>query len=125
VLAFVCQWSVRSEAEWDRIQSLEGDDLRVVNLPCSGRVDPAMILLALTRGVDAVLVVGCRDGECHYKRGTYLGRAKVALLSEMMAQMGIADWRVHFAELGALDRYALQGLIADLVGRVTAPAATR
>jgi heterodisulfide reductase subunit C/coenzyme F420-reducing hydrogenase delta subunit len=114
ILAFVCQWSIRSEAEWARLRALEGKALRIVNLPCSGRVDPAMVLLALTRGADGVLVVGCREGECHYQRGTYLGRGKVALLDEMMAQMDMPRERVQFAELGALDRDALQGLIAQL-----------
>ena len=90
ILAFVCQWSIHSDREWEKIRGLESDQLRIVNLSCSGRVDPAMILMALTKGADGVLVVGCKEGECHYQRGTYLGRSKVALLEQMLEQLGIA-----------------------------------
>ncbi len=110
ILAFICQWTIRSDSEWDKLAPF-GDRVRVVNLPCSGRVDADLILLALTKGVDGVLVVGCKEGECHYRRGTYLGRGKVALLSEALKQMDIPAARVRFAELSSLDRYTLPRLI--------------
>jgi heterodisulfide reductase subunit C/coenzyme F420-reducing hydrogenase delta subunit len=124
ILVFVCQWSMRSDAEWAALEALQSDTLRVVNLPCSGRVDPAMILLALSQGADGVLVAGCNAGECHYKRGTYLGRSKVALLDTVLAQMGIQPGRVRFIELGALDRGALPGLIEDMSAALKQPAVT-
>lgn len=123
ILAFVCQWSIRSDAEWDRLAPL-GDRVRVVNLPCSGRVDPRMILLALGQGADGVLVVGCKEGECHYQRGTYLGRGKTALLREILEAVGIAPARVQFAELGALDRFALPGLISRMSEEIKNAVAT-
>ncbi|HHX64577.1 MAG TPA: hydrogenase iron-sulfur subunit [Chloroflexi bacterium] len=113
VLAFVCQWSIHSDAEWSRLQELESDAVRIVNLPCSGRIRPEMLMLALSQGADGVLVVGCREDECHYKRGTYLGRGKLALIQEMMDQMGLPRGRVRFAEAGAADRRVLPRLIAD------------
>ncbi|MHB9034753.1 MAG: hydrogenase iron-sulfur subunit [Anaerolineae bacterium] len=113
IMAFVCQWSVRSDAELERVYDL-GSQVRVVNLPCSGRVDPALILLALNHGADGVLVAGCKEGECHYKRGTLLGRTKVGLLRTLLAQAGIEQQRVKFIELGALDRYVLSGLVREM-----------
>lgn len=122
ILAFVCQWSIHADSEWAALEDLQSDDLRIVRLPCSGRVDPAMILLALTRGADGVLVVGCAEGECHYLRGTYLGRGKVLLLDQMMAQMGLATERVAFAESAALDRRALPRLVAEMRAKLVQPA---
>jgi heterodisulfide reductase subunit C/coenzyme F420-reducing hydrogenase delta subunit len=113
ILAFVCQWSIRSDAEWTKLEPFD-ERVRVVNLPCSGRVDPDLVLLALSQGVDGVLVVGCKEGECHYQRGTYLGRGKLILLGQILDQMGISQARVRFAELGALDRFALGNLIARM-----------
>ncbi len=124
ILVFVCQWSMRSDAEWAALDAMQSDSLRIVNLPCSGRVDPGMILLALSQGADGVLVAGCSEGECHYKRGTYLGRSKVALLDTVLAQMGIQPGRVRFVELGALDRGALPGLIAEMSAALKQPAVT-
>jgi len=59
-------------------------------------------------------VAGCNEGECHYKRGTYLGRSKVALLEAILSQMGVQPGRVRFVELGALDRAALPGIIGEM-----------
>ncbi len=120
LLVFVCQWSMRSDAEWAAAEDMQSDFVRVVNLPCSGRVDPAMILTALTTGADGVLVVGCHEGECHYTRGTYLGRSKVALLDTILEQLGIAPARVRFAELGALSRGMLPGLIKTMAADIRA-----
>ncbi|MCD6519529.1 MAG: hydrogenase iron-sulfur subunit [Anaerolineae bacterium] len=120
ILAFVCQWSIHSDREWEKIRGLESDQLRIVNLSCSGRVDPAMILMALTKGADGVLVVGCKEGECHYQRGTYLGRSKVALLEQMLEQLGIAKSRVRFAESGSLDRFLFPRLVREMVEEIKA-----
>jgi len=122
IVAFVCQWSIHSDSEWERLRTLQSEQLRLVNLPCSGRVDPELILLALTQGADGVLVVGCKEGECHYQRGTYLGRSKVALLEEILQQMGLPRSRVRFAEVSALDRRALPGLVRRLSDEIVASA---
>lgn len=114
LLAFVCQWSIRAEEEWERLRKVNDEHLRVVTLPCSGRVEPAHILLALSKGVDGVLVIGCHEGECHYQRGTYLGRSKVALLNEMMASMNLAPQRVRFVESIALERRVFGGQVAAM-----------
>lgn len=113
ILVFACQYALRTDAELQRVYDL-GSQVRVVNLPCSGRVDPALILLALTKGVDGVLIAGCQEGECHYLRGTLLGRAKVGLVRELLGQTGIAQERVAFVELGSLDRYLLTRLVQQM-----------
>jgi heterodisulfide reductase subunit C/coenzyme F420-reducing hydrogenase delta subunit len=117
-LAFVCQWSIRSDAAWERAQRF-GDQVRLVPLPCSGRVEPAMVLWALSRGVDAVLVVGCDDDECHYQRGTYIGRSKVYLLREMLATMGYQQERVRFARQASADRYGLERHVQEMLATIT------
>lgn len=113
-LAFVCQWSVRSDSVWERAQRF-GDQLRLVRLPCSGHVDPAMILWALSNGVDGVLVVGCNDGECHYQRGTFAGRSKVYLLREMLATMGYEQERVRFERQSVYDRFGLERFVEEML----------
>ncbi|MEN6478735.1 MAG: hydrogenase iron-sulfur subunit [Anaerolineales bacterium] len=120
ILALVCQWSIHADSDWAALDGLQSDDLRIVSLPCSGRVDPAMILLALSRGADGVLVVGCAEGECHYLRGTYQGRGKILLLAQLMQQMGLPAERVAFAESAALDRAVLPRLVRELRTRLEA-----
>ncbi len=114
VLAFVCQWSIHSDVEWSQLQTLGNDTLRIVTLPCSGRIDPALVLMALTRGADGVLLLGCQEGECHYTRGTFLGRGKLALIEQILNQMGLARQRVRFVETASLDRKVLPPLVREM-----------
>lgn len=124
ILAFVCQYALRSDAELGRVCGL-GDSVKAIMLPCSGRVDPALILMALNQGADGVLVAGCKEDECHYKRGTLLSRTKIGLLRELLAEAGIAQERLAFVELASLDRYALAGLVGAMSREIQELAAAR
>jgi len=76
----------------------------VIHIPCTGRIDPEMALLALRAGVDGVLVCGCAPGECHYKRGTVVSSCKIGLLNRVLEQMHVGDGRVRFVQIGTQDR---------------------
>jgi F420-non-reducing hydrogenase iron-sulfur subunit len=120
VLVFICNWCLRANAEWMGLHQLP-PHIRVVNIPCSGRVDPTFILAGLEEGAEAVLVIGCQPGECHYLRGTYISQGKVTLLQRVLAQMGLADGRVRFDRIGSADR----GKFLHLIEEVTAQAQDR
>ncbi|MHB1357378.1 MAG: hydrogenase iron-sulfur subunit [Anaerolineae bacterium] len=122
ILVFVCQWAVRVESELERLRDL-GERIRVVNLPCSGRIDPALVLTALQHGADGVILVGCVAGECHYQRGTFLGRSNIILLQEMLNQVGVSSQRLAFIEISALDRFILAGLVQAMSQRILEMAA--
>ncbi|NLF01023.1 MAG: hydrogenase iron-sulfur subunit [Anaerolineales bacterium] len=103
LVVFVCDWCLR---ETDDVALLEAypSNVRVIHIPCSGRADPQMALLALRAGIDGVLVCGCAPGECHFVRGTYVSSCKIGLLNRMFEQMAIDDGRVRFVQIGTQDR---------------------
>lgn len=43
--------------------------MRIVNVMCSGRVTPGLVLKAFELGADGVMVCGCEKGACHYSFG--------------------------------------------------------
>ena len=110
---FVCDWCLRAD---DDVRLLESypENVNVVHIPCTGRIDPQMALMALRSGIDGVLVCGCAPGECHYKRGTDVSACKIGLLSLMFDQMSAvggrapgSPWgvgRVRFVQIGTQDR---------------------
>jgi coenzyme F420-reducing hydrogenase delta subunit/NAD-dependent dihydropyrimidine dehydrogenase PreA subunit len=103
LVVFVCDWCLR---ETDDVNLLESypDNVRVIHIPCSGRADPQMALLALQSGIDGVLICGCAPGECHFQRGTTVTSCKVGLLNRMFGQMAVEDGRVRFVQIGTQDR---------------------
>jgi len=111
---FVCDWSLRSD---DDVALLENypPNVRVIHIPCTGRIDPQMALIALNSGIDGVLVCGCAPGECHYKRGTYVSDCKISLLDTMLGQMQVANGRVRFVQIGTQDRGRIRHEVDDML----------
>ena len=110
LLVFVCDWCLRAADDVSLLESYPAN-VRVVHIPCSGRIDPQMALLALRSGIDGVLVCGCKPGECHYQRGNYVSACKIELLNQMFEQIDANDGRVRFVQIGTQER----GFIRDAV----------
>jgi coenzyme F420-reducing hydrogenase delta subunit/NAD-dependent dihydropyrimidine dehydrogenase PreA subunit len=103
LVTFVCDWCLRADDDVALLESYP-PNVRVIHIPCTGRIDPQMALLALSSGIDGVLVCGCAPGECHYVRGTYVSQCKIGLLNRMFEQMQMLDGRVRFVQIGTQDR---------------------
>jgi coenzyme F420-reducing hydrogenase delta subunit/NAD-dependent dihydropyrimidine dehydrogenase PreA subunit len=103
LLTFVCDWCLRAEDDISILESYP-DNVRIVHIPCTGRIDPELAIMALRSGIDGVLVCGCAPGECHYKRGTQVSACKINLLGRMLGQMNVGDGRVRFVQIGTQDR---------------------
>ena len=103
LVVFVCDWSLRVDEDVSLLESYP-ENVRVIHIPCSGRIDPQMALMALDSGIDGVMVCGCAPGECHYKRGNYVSTCKMSLLDRMFGQMDIDGGRVRFVQIGTQDR---------------------
>lgn len=119
IAAFVCNWCLRADED-EAMLANQPSNVRVVRVPCSGRVDPLFILFALQQGADGVLVAGCAPGECHYKRGNYAEQGRIAMLKAIMDEMGVAGPRVCFAQFGAADRGRFSETLEKMVEELAA-----
>ncbi|MFH1477010.1 MAG: hydrogenase iron-sulfur subunit [Verrucomicrobiota bacterium] len=104
ILAFLCNWCSYAGADLAGVSRLQyPPNVRIVRVPCSGRVNPAYILKALQAGIDGVLVSGCHPGDCHYLTGNYHARRKFRLLKELLDFVGVEDGRVQFSWVSAAE----------------------
>ncbi len=119
LVVFVCDWSLRADADEALLESYP-ENVRVIHIPCTGRIDPEMALLALRSDIDGVLVCGCAPNECHYKRGTVVSSCKIGLLNRMLEQMHVGDGRVRFVQISTQDRGRIRnevdGMLEHLAG---------
>lgn len=122
LVVFICDWSLRADDDLAILESYP-ENVRVIHIPCSGRIDPQMALIALRSGIDGVLVCGCAPGECHYQRGTYVSACKINLLDSMLGQMDLADGRVRFVQLGTQDRGRIRHEIDSMLAGLQREAA--
>jgi len=96
ILGFLCSWGSYAAADLaGSTQTQYPPNLRIIRIPCSGRVDPTFVLNALKSGVDGVLVAGCHLGECHFINGNYRTERRVALLKKMLTEFGFESRRVR------------------------------
>lgn len=76
-------------------------NVRVIQLPCSGRVDILHLLRSFEDGADGVYVAGCLEGECHYLTGNLKARRKVNYVKKMLEALGIEPERVEMFNMSS------------------------
>ena len=102
IVAFLCNWCSYAGADLAGVSRFQyPTNIRVIRVPCSGRINPAFIMKALQDGADGVLVSGCHPGDCHYISGNLLARRKFALVKSLLEFVGIDPERVQFSWVSA------------------------
>jgi F420-non-reducing hydrogenase iron-sulfur subunit len=76
-------------------------NIRIVRVPCSGKVDLIHILRAFEKGADGVCVVGCLEGDCHYNNGNLMARRRVEQAQKILDSIGIGGERVKMYNLSS------------------------
>lgn len=103
IIVFLCEWCVRAENDRIELDQVPANT-RIVSVPCTGHVDPSLVLTALTEGADGVLVVGCLPGECHFQRGNLLVRRRIAELRPLLDALGVGSARLRLEWIATPDR---------------------
>jgi coenzyme F420-reducing hydrogenase delta subunit len=121
IVAFLCNWCSYAGADLAGISRIQyPPTIRVIRVPCSGRIDPLFILASLQKGADGVLVSGCHPGECHYLTGNYSARRKFALLKSFLGYVGLEEDRVQFSWVSASEGARFAKVVEQVTARITA-----
>ncbi len=116
IMAFVCNWCTYAGADLAGTSRMEyRPNVRIIKLPCTGRIDPLFIIKAFENGADGVLVSGCHPGDCHYSAGNYHAKRRWIAFRSLMEFTGIDMRRLQFSWISASE--ALKWV--DLINNVT------
>ncbi len=77
--------------------------IRVIRVPCTGKVDLAHIMRAFELGADGVYVVGCLEGTCAFEQGNFRAKKRVAQAARILEEVGIGGERVRMYNLSSGD----------------------
>jgi coenzyme F420-reducing hydrogenase delta subunit len=77
--------------------------IKIIRVPCTGKVDTLHIMRAFEKGADGVYVVGCREGDCHYNSGNFRAKKRVEQAKELLDAIGIGGNRVRMCNLSSSD----------------------
>jgi F420-non-reducing hydrogenase iron-sulfur subunit len=75
--------------------------IKIINVPCTGRVDIIHLLKAIEDGADGVYVAGCLEGDCHYVSGNLKAKKRVRRVKEILKELGVEPERVEMYNLSA------------------------
>jgi coenzyme F420-reducing hydrogenase delta subunit len=93
-------------------------DVKIIQVPCTGRVDIIHLLKALEDGADGVYVAGCLEGECHYLEGNYKARRKVESVKKTLAELGIEPERVAMYNLSSAQGARFAEIANEMVQQI-------
>jgi F420-non-reducing hydrogenase iron-sulfur subunit len=102
VIAFCCEYCAYNAADLAGSMRLSyPSNVKVVKVPCTGRVDVLLILRAFESGVDGVYVAGCIEGECHFLKGNLRARRRVEYVKGLLEEVGLGGDRVEMFNMSA------------------------
>ncbi len=102
IIAFCCSNCASAAAEVaEKAQWKLPANVRIVQLPCTGRLDALHILKALENGADGVYVAGCQPDSCQFKSGIEKAEKKVKYVQQILSDVGINSERVAIFSVGA------------------------
>jgi len=78
-------------------------NVKIIRVPCTGKVDALYLLKAIESGVDGVYVAGCQEGDCHFLKGNIRARKRVGYVKAILKDVGINPDRVEMYNLSAAD----------------------
>ncbi len=121
ILGLLCNWCSYAGADLAGVSRFQyPPNIRIIRVPCSGRVNPLFILRGLRQGADGVLVSGCHPGDCHYLSGNYYARRKFTLLKNLLEYVGVEPGRVQFSWVSASEGNKFAHVVEEVTEEVRA-----
>jgi coenzyme F420-reducing hydrogenase delta subunit len=75
--------------------------IKIIRVPCTGKVDVIHILRAFEKGADGAYVVGCMEGDCHFNSGNFRARKRVEQAQKILDVIGVGGQRAQMYNLSS------------------------
>ena len=96
ILSICCQWCSYAAADLAGAMRLEYPaSIKIIRVPCTGRVDILHLLKPFEDGADGVFLSGCLLDDCHYVNGNYKAQRRVARAKKILQSLGLEPERVE------------------------------
>lgn len=116
IVAFCCNFCAFAAADLAGAMRLQySPNVRIIRLPCTGKVDVLHLLKAFEGGAGAAFVAGCLEGQCHYLEGNLRAKKQVAYAKRLLAEVDIEPERLEMFNLSS----AMGGRFAEITEEMT------
>jgi F420-non-reducing hydrogenase iron-sulfur subunit len=110
IYLFHCATSY-DHAELMRSYSRKADEIKMVSLPCSGKLDILYLTKAFDTGADGVAIMICKEGECRYMEGNMRAKKRAQAVDELLQEAGLGKGRTIVIQM---DDEGITGAIRKL-----------
>lgn len=120
ILAFCCHYCAYAAADLAGSMRLQyPGTLRVLRLPCTGKIEVNYLIAAFERGVDGVMVAGCLEGGCHFQEGNLRARRRVERAQALLQEIGIEPERLQMYNLSSAEGTRFAEIAAEMNERIS------
>ena len=94
------------------------DTIRIIRVPCTGKVDVLHILRAFEKGADGVYVVGCMEGDCRFETGNLRARVRVKQAKGILDAIGVGGERTKMFNLSSSEAPRFAEIASEMTERI-------
>jgi F420-non-reducing hydrogenase iron-sulfur subunit len=92
--------------------------VKIIRVPCTGKVDVIHILRSFEKGADGVYVVGCMEGDCHFNQGNFRARKRVEQAKRLLDDIGVGGERVRMCNLSSSEAPLFVKFAKDMYDKI-------
>jgi F420-non-reducing hydrogenase iron-sulfur subunit len=119
ILAFCCNWCSYAGADLAGTSRIQyPPNARIIRVMCSGMIHPNLVVDALSKGADGVLICGCHLGDCHYLEGNVKAQARADAIRLMLEDLGIEPERFRLEWVSASEGPKFAQVMKEMVEQV-------
>jgi coenzyme F420-reducing hydrogenase delta subunit len=119
ILAFCCHYCAYAAADLAGSMRLQyPSNVRVLRLPCTGKIEVNYILRAFEQGVDGVIVAGCLEGGCHFLEGNLRARKRVERAKKLLQEIGLEPERLDMFNLSSAEGPRFAEIVTEMNRRL-------
>jgi len=119
ILCFACQWCSYAAADLAGVLRIQyPSNVRILRVPCSGRVDVLHVLKAFLNGADGVIVTGCLIGDCHYIDGNLKAKSRVDAMKKSLTALGVDPERLEIGFASSSEGQKFATMVTNFVEKI-------
>ncbi len=119
IIGFLCNWCSYAGADGAGMARRKyPTNIKIVRVPCSGRVSPELVLRTFLQGADGVMVLGCHIGDCHYGNGNHRTAKRFPVYQHLMDYMGIEKERLWVQWVSASEGQLFAEVVTEFTERL-------
>ena len=119
IVAYCCNYCAFAAADLAGAMRLQYPvNVRIIKLPCTGRVDAIALMKAFEDCADGIFVAGCLEGECHYLEGNFRAKKKVAYVKRLLCELQIEPERIEMFNLSSAMGRRFVEIVKEMTDRI-------